>query len=61
VNLVAKLEKHTKNEGVRALTTREAYALALDQGYRPARAPEMRTGHVVEGLTDPVDLVVLAK
>jgi len=61
VNLVAKLEKHTKSEEVRALTTGEAYALALDQGYRPAQAPEMRTARDVDGLTDPVDVVVLAK
>ena len=61
VNLVAKLEKHAKSEGARALTTGEAYALARDQGYRPARAPEIRTGRKVEGVTDPVDVVVLAK
>ena len=61
VNLVAKLEKHTKSEGVRALTTGKTYALALDQGYRPARAPEIRTRREVDGVTDPVDLVVLAK
>jgi adenylate cyclase len=60
VNLVAKLEKHTKTEGVRALTTGEAYALALDQGYRPARPAAMLAARKVEGVTDPVDLVVLA-
>ena len=60
VNLVAKLEKHTKTEGVRALTTGDAYALALDQGYRPARPAEILASRKVEGLTDPVDLVVLA-
>jgi len=61
VNLVAKLEKHTKSEGVQALTTGETYALALDQGYRSARAPEERTRREVDGVTDPVDLVVLAE
>ncbi len=60
VNLVAKLEKHTKSEGVRALTTGESYALALGQGYRPAQPAEMRARQKVEGVTDPVDLVVLA-
>ncbi|MBO0735527.1 MAG: adenylate/guanylate cyclase domain-containing protein [Alphaproteobacteria bacterium] len=60
VNLVAKLEKHTKNEHVRALTTGSTYALALEQGYAPSRAVEMRPGRKVEGLTEPVDLVVLA-
>ena len=61
VNLVAKLEKHTKSERVRALTTRASYALALEQDYRPAQPAEIRTGRQVEGVTDPVDLVVLAK
>jgi adenylate cyclase len=60
VNLVAKLEKHTKSERVRALTTRASYALALEQDYRPAHAPEIRIGRKVEGVTDPMDLVVLA-
>jgi adenylate cyclase len=48
VNLAAKLEKHTKTEGVRALTTGDAYALALDQGYHPARPAEMLAGRKVE-------------
>jgi adenylate cyclase len=60
VNLVAKLEKHTKSEQVRALTTCPSYALALEQDYRPAHAPEIRIGRKVEGVTDPMDLVVLA-
>jgi adenylate cyclase len=60
VNLVAKLEKHTKTEGVRALTTSEAYVLALGQGYRPQRTADMRAGRMVEGVAEPVDLVVLA-
>ena len=46
---------------MRALTTEETYALALDQGYRSAPAPEIRTRREVDGVTDPVDLVVLAK
>ena len=60
VNLVAKLEKHTKTEGVRALTTGDSYAAALAQGYRAAGPPEVRRGRMVEGAADPVDLVVLA-
>lgn len=35
VNLAAKLEKHTKAEGVPALCTAAAHRLALTQGYRP--------------------------
>lgn len=61
VNLVAKLEKHTKSEGVRALTTSRTYALALEQGYAPAHTVEARPARKVEGVTDPVDLVVLAR
>jgi adenylate cyclase len=61
VNLVAKLEKHTKSEHVRAVTTLPTYALALKQDYSPAQAVEMRQGRKIEGVSDPVDLVVLAK
>ena len=60
VNLVAKLEKHTKSEGVRALTTDDTYSLALAQGYRPPHQAERRQARQVEGLSDAVDLVVLA-
>jgi adenylate cyclase len=60
VNLVAKLEKHTKNERVRALTTRDTYALALTQGYGPLHAVAIREARRVEGLNNPVDLAVLA-
>jgi len=60
VNLVAKLEKHTKREAVQALTTGETYALAVAQGYRAEHEPEYRAGRQVEGVAAPVDLVVLA-
>ena len=60
VNLSAKLEKATKDEGVRALATAETYALARAQGYAPPAAREMRPGRAVDGVAGPVDLVVLA-
>ena len=60
VNLSAKLEKHTKAEGVRALADRATYDLALRQGFAPAGAEERREHRHIEGVTDPVDLVVLA-
>jgi class 3 adenylate cyclase len=60
VNLVAKLEKQTKTEAVRALTTADTYALALEQGLRPARRVESRARRTIEGVGDPVDVVVLA-
>jgi adenylate cyclase len=61
VNLVAKLEKHTKSERVRALTTSASYTLALEQRYRPVQPAEIRTDRPVEGVSDPVDVAVLAK
>jgi len=57
VNLVAKLEKHTKVEGAPALITRDACGLAIAQGYRPRGPTEDRPRRPVEGLADPVDLV----
>jgi adenylate cyclase len=59
VNLAAKLEKHTKVERVEALITRESYALAVEQGYRPQGAVEERPARAVEGVAEPVDLIAL--
>jgi len=60
VNLAAKLEKHTKVEGVRALTTAAAFALAREQGYRAPAGRELRRAAAVGGVAAPLDLVVLA-
>lgn len=60
VNLAAKLEKHAKVEGARALCTRDAFEVALVQGYVASGSPEPRAARVVAGLAEPVDLVVLA-
>ncbi|MCH7931836.1 MAG: adenylate/guanylate cyclase domain-containing protein [Proteobacteria bacterium] len=60
VNLAAKLEKHTKAEAVRALATAAVLTAARGQGYAPDRDPEVRTGRAVEGIDDPLDLVVVA-
>ena len=60
VNLVAKLEKHTRREKVRALTTLRSLELAITQGYEPQGRIEKRPGRVVEGVDAPVDLAVLA-
>jgi adenylate cyclase len=60
VNLAAKLEKHTKHARVGALTTAEAYMLARAQGYAPPREKEIRPAQRVEGVSDPIGLVVLA-
>lgn len=59
VNLAAKLEKHTRHEGVPALVTRSTYALARAQGYRPQAAVAMLPPRSIEGVADSVDLVAL--
>lgn len=59
VNLAAKLEKATKDQKVRAHTTRETYEAALAQGYAPPNAKDQRAACAVDGVDAPVDLVVL--
>jgi adenylate cyclase len=57
VNLAAKLEKHNKVEGTRAITTRMAYELALSQGYEGGKP--LREARTVGGIATPLDLAVL--
>lgn len=59
VNLAAKLEKHTKVEGVRALTDAPTYALARRQGYGVEKKALPGTRYVL-GVEEPRELVVLA-
>ena len=59
VNRAAKIQNHTKAEGVRALASRFALGKALEQGYAPGRAPDLRAGCEVSGVAGPVDLVVI--
>ncbi len=61
VNIAAKLEKHTKEEKVRALATSKAYEKARAQGYSPTAVPEERRGRRMLGVEGAVDLVVLEK
>ncbi len=61
VNWAAKLEKHNKEEKVRALTDAATYALARRQGYQPNAEREIRRGRRVGGAADLVDIVVLAR
>jgi adenylate cyclase len=61
VNLAAKLEKHTKTEGVRALCTASAFETALHQGYRPTGERKKLNGRNIEGVEKPQDIVVIAK
>jgi adenylate cyclase len=58
VNLAAKLEKHTKVEAVRALTTLAAYEEARTQGYGETRAVLARRR--VGGVDGAIDLVAMA-
>lgn len=60
VNLVAKLEKHTKEERVRGLCTMIAYQEARTQGYQPSTKKEQRLARSVDGVQADVDLVVLS-
>lgn len=60
VNLATKLEKHTKIENVCALTTAETYRIAVAQGYSRTDQPEYRYGRRIEGVKEPMDVVVLA-
>ena len=60
VNFAAKLEKHNKDEKTRAVTDAATYALAEQQGYRPARGARAAAGRRVGGVADLVDIVVLA-
>ena len=43
VNLAAKLEKHTRDEGVRGLTTANCIAIAGEQGYKSPHTLELRS------------------
>jgi adenylate cyclase len=58
VNLAAKLEKHTKVEGVRALCAAETYRLACRQGYVPSAPHRPLPGRDVAGVAQPLDLVL---
>ena len=60
VNLSAKLEKHTKSEGVRALCTQIAFDIAIRQGFQPPQDREQRKARRVEGVENAVDIVILA-
>ncbi len=59
VNRAAKLQNHTKMEGVRALTTVAARDRAATQGYAPRRPQEVRLRREVAGVAAPVDVVVI--
>jgi adenylate cyclase len=59
VNFAAKLEKHNKMTGTRALTSAATLAKALEQGYVPAGAVTDIKRSAVAGVDQPVDLVAV--
>ncbi len=60
VNLSAKLEKHNKVQGCRALALKETYDAACVQGYEPRGQHKTLRGVMVGGVSVPVDLVAVA-
>jgi adenylate cyclase len=61
VNFAAKLEKHNKDEKTRGLADARTYQSAEQQGYVAPLPRERRVGRPVGGVSEPVDIVVLAK
>ncbi len=59
-NLAAKLEKHNKLEGSRALTDAPTFERALSEGFAPARPTEQRPAREVAGVDGTLDLVSIA-
>jgi adenylate cyclase len=59
VNLCAKLDKHSKVEGARALMTTAAYELALLQGFSSTRPLERRSQRQIDGIAGRQDIVVI--
>jgi adenylate cyclase len=59
VNLSAKLEKHNKELGSRALCDRATYDKAIEQGYEPEVAKASTSTVRVAEVTEPIDLVIV--
>jgi adenylate cyclase len=60
VNLSAKLEKHNKVAGCRALALKETYDAACAQGYSPQGQHRAMSGVSVGGVATPLELVAVA-
>ena len=59
VNLAAKLDKHSKAEKCRGLTTLSTLKAAESQGYEPPAARKILKARKIEGVTKSLDLVAL--
>jgi len=60
VNRASKLQSHTRDEGLRALTTRYALEQARAQGYAGERCRPLQEPRQVRGVDAPVELVAIA-
>lgn len=60
VGFAAKLEKHNKIEGTRALVTALTFDLAVLQGYAHADGTRRRLRACASGVAEPIDLIVLS-
>ncbi len=60
VNVAAKLEKHSKILNARIVATRDVVEAAWANGWQGPQDPQYFPASRVEGLDEPVDLVVLA-
>jgi adenylate cyclase len=60
VNLAAKLEKHNKVLGSRALATTATWELAVAQGYQPPGGHRPKPGAAIAAVNEPTDLVIVA-
>jgi len=58
VSRAAKLQAMTKTMYVRALVAEVAWAMAIEQGFRPIRSHRRRQGHVSPG-ADPIEVVAI--
>jgi adenylate cyclase len=58
VNLSAKLEKHNKAIGCRALTTAQTLRIAKEQGYQPPAPPQIQRS-AIDGTNGKTELAIL--
>jgi adenylate cyclase len=60
VNIASKLEKHSKKLNARSITSLRAFQVARKQGYSPRETPHMHRDCAIDGISAPLDLVVLS-
>ncbi len=60
VNLTDKLERHSKDKSLRAITTKETFERALQEGYEE-KSQQILPQELVKNLAAPLDLVIICK